>query len=337
MSDELLEKMRFVAGDTQVATFDAQTLAEDFLGDTVTANVLAMGYAWQHGFVPVGLAAMQQAIKLNGVAVETNLLAFSLGRLAAADPEALERLRDAPSEHAEAESLDALIERAKTHLSGYQNAAWAARFDALVQRVRAREQAMPASDAALPLTRAVASSLLKLMSYKDEYEVARLYTDGRFRRQLEDQFEGDVRLEFHMAPPLLSRPKDGQPPRKVVLGAWMMPAMRWLAKAKLLRGGAFDVFGYTQERRTERALIERFERRVAELLETLNAENAETARQIAALPLSIRGFGHVKLANLALANAREAELLHRFAPQRYPKPERAGAAGQFKGIAVVSR
>jgi indolepyruvate ferredoxin oxidoreductase len=336
MSDELLEKMRFVAGDGQVATFDAQTLAEDFLGDTVTANVLAMGYAWQHGFVPVGLAAMQQAIRLNGVAVETNLLAFSLGRLAAADPAALERLRDAPSEHAGAESVDALIERARTHLSGYQNAAWAARFDALVQRVRVREQAMSASDAALPLTRAVATSLLKLMSYKDEYEVARLYTDGRFRRQLDDQFEGDVRLEFHMAPPLLSRPKNGQPPRKVVLGAWMMPAMRWLAKAKVLRGSAFDLFGHTEERRTERALIGRFERRVDELLDTLSADNAETARQIAALPLSIRGFGHVKLANLALANAREAELLHRYAPQRYPKPERAGAAGQFKGIAVVS-
>ncbi len=337
MSDELLEKMRFVAGDAQVATFDAQTLAEDFLGDTVTANVLAMGYAWQHGFVPVGLAAMLQAIKLNGVAVETNLLAFSLGRLAAADPAALERLRDTPSEHAEQESIDALIERAKTHLSGYQNAAWADRFDALVQRVREREQAMPESDPGLPLTRAIATSLLKLMSYKDEYEVARLFTDGHFRRQLEDQFEGDVRLEFHMAPPLLSRPKNGQPPRKVVLGAWMMAAMAWLAKAKALRGSVFDVFGHTEERRTERALIERFERRVDELLDTLNADNAETARQIAALPLSIRGFGHVKLANLALANAREAELLHRYAPQRYPKPERAGAAaGQFKGIAVVS-
>ena len=336
MSDALLEKMRFVAGDAQVATFDAQTLAEDFLGDTVTANVLAMGYAWQHGFVPVGLAAMQQAIKLNGVAVETNLLAFSLGRLAAADPAALERLRDAPSEHDEAESIDALIERAKNHLGGYQNAAWADRFGALVQRVREREQSMPAGDPALPLTRAVATSLLKLMSYKDEYEVARLFTDGRFRRQLEDQFEGDVRLEFHMAPPLLARPKNGQAPRKVVLGAWMMTAMAWLAKGKVLRGGKFDLFGYTQERRTERALIERFERRVGELLDTLSADNLETARQIAALPLSIRGFGHVKLANLALANAREAELLHRFAPQRYPKPARAGEAGQFKGIAVVS-
>jgi len=336
MSDELLEKMRFVAGDAQVSTFDAQTLAEDFLGDTVTANVLAMGYAWQHGFVPVGLAAMQQAIKLNGVAVETNLLAFSLGRLAAVDPAALERLRDVPSARPESESVDALIERAKAHLSGYQNAAWAERFEARVQRVREREQALTPGDPALPLTRAVSASLLKLMSYKDEYEVARLYTDGRFRRQLEDQFEGDVRLEFHMAPPLLARPKNGQPPRKIVLGPWMMRAMSWLARGKRLRGTALDVFGYTQERRTERALIERFERRIGELLEGLGSDNADTARQIAALPLSIRGFGHVKLANLALANAREAELLHRFAPQRYPKPARASEAGQFKGIAVVS-
>jgi len=357
--DALLEKMRFVAGDAQVGTFDAQTLAEDFLGDTVTANVLAMGYAWQHGFVPVGLAAMQQAIRLNGVAVETNLLAFALGRMAAAEPQALQRLREASGDEPAAETLEALIARAKAHLTGYQNAAWADRFEATVRRVQQREQALAASpdtarDAALPLTRAVAQSLLKLMSYKDEYEVARLYTDGRFRHQLADQFEGDdIRLEFHMAPPFLARPKNGQPPKKIVLGPWLLGAMKWLAKGKALRGSAFDVFGRTEERRTERELIVRFERRVDELLVDLagpgdgaasthdddgKLDRLAIAQQIAALPLTIRGFGHVKLANLALARAREAELLHRYAPERYPKPERASAlAGQFKGIAVVPR
>ncbi|HKX42609.1 MAG TPA: indolepyruvate ferredoxin oxidoreductase family protein, partial [Burkholderiaceae bacterium] len=354
MSDALLAKMRFVAGDEQVATFDAQTLAEDFLGDTVTANVLAMGYAWQHGFVPVGLAAMQQAIRLNGVAVETNLLAFALGRMAAAEPQALQRLREAPADEPADETLEALLARAKAHLTGYQNAAWAQRFEATVRRVQECEQALLASRASsasstaasvLPLTRTVAQSLLKLMSYKDEYEVARLYTDGRFRHQLAEQFEGDdIRLEFHMAPPFLARPKNGQPPKKIVLGPWLMRAMKWLAKGKVLRGGAFDVFGRTEERRTERELIARFERRIDELLEGLDVADAAsgdplaTALQIAALPLSIRGYGHVKLANLALARAREAELLHRYAPDRYPKPERAtAAAGQFKGIAVVAR
>ena len=241
-----------------------------------------------------------------------------------------------------------MIARAKSHLTGYQNAAWADRFEATVRRVQTREQALLSSRSAsvdahgLPLTRTVASSLLKLMSYKDEYEVARLYTDGRFQHQLAEQFEGDrIKLEFHMAPPFLARPKNGQPPKKIVLGPWLMGAMRWLAKGKALRGGMFDIFGRTEERRTERGLIERFERCVDELLGELHDAPPEDklaiAQQIAALPLTVRGYGHVKLANLALARAREAELLHRYAPERYPKPERSAAPGQFKGIAVVSR
>ncbi|HWH83888.1 MAG TPA: DUF6537 domain-containing protein, partial [Burkholderiaceae bacterium] len=200
------------------------------------------------------------------------------------------------------------------------------------------EAACAGHDEALPLARTVAKSLLKLMSYKDEYEVARLYTDGAFQRQLADQFEGDLTLEFHMAPPLLARPKNGQPPKKIALGAWMLPAMRVLAKGKALRGGVLDPFGYTAERRTERALIGQFERRVDELIASLDAARLGVAMQIAALPLAMRGYGHVKLANIALARVREAELLHRFDPQRYPKPPTAAAqAGQFRGIAVVSR
>ncbi len=199
----------------------------------------------------------------------------------------------------------------------------------------ARTQA--GSDAGLPLSRAVARSLMKLMSYKDEYEVARLYTDGSFQRQLADQFEGDVKLEFHMAPPLLARPKNGQPPRKIALGAWMLPMMKLLAKGKALRGSRLDLFGHTEERRMERGLVTQFERRVDELLADLNADRLADAIRIAALPMSMRGYGHVKIANVALARAREAELLHRFMPARYPKPMSAPTAGQFRGIAVVSR
>ena len=331
----LLAKMRFAAGDGQVETFDAQALAEEFLGDTVTANIVAMGYAWQRGLVPIGLPAMQRAIELNGVAVENNLLSFALGRLAAGNPAALrEEAVAAPRD----DTLDGLIARGVVHLTGYQNAAWAQRFEATVRRVQRVEQSLAGHDAALPLACAVARSLTKLMSYKDEYEVARLYTDGGFQRQLAEQFEGDLKLEFHMAPPLLARPKNGQPPKKIALGAWMLPLMTWLAKGKALRGSWLDVFGHTDERRMERELIAQFERRVDELLADLTAERLPVAVQIAALPLSMRGYGHVKIANVALARAREAELLHRFMPDRYPKPTAATpTAGQFRGIAVVSR
>jgi indolepyruvate ferredoxin oxidoreductase len=331
----LLAKMRFAAGDAFVETFDAQSLAEEFLGDTVTANILAMGYAWQRGLIPIGLPAMQRAIELNGVAVESNLLSFALGRMAAGNPAALRDEVVTPPEDA---TLAGLLARGVAHLTGYQNAAWAQRFEAAVRRVERAESACAGHDATLPLARAVARSLMKLMSYKDEYEVARLYTDGSFQRQLADQFEGDVKLEFHMAPPLIARPKNGQPPKKIALGAWMLPLMKLLARGKALRGSVFDVFGHTEERRMERELVTQFERRIDELAAQLSADNVAVATQIAALPLSMRGYGHVKIANVALARVREAELLHRFAPDRYAKPVAAPAtAGQFRGIAVVAR
>ncbi|MBO9513181.1 MAG: indolepyruvate ferredoxin oxidoreductase family protein [Variovorax sp.] len=332
----LLEKMRFVAGRDQVETFDAQTLAEEFLGDTLASNILATGHAWQRGLIPLSLEALTRAIELNGVAVAANLMAFSLGRLAAGAPEAIEGLRHTTPPRAEDESLDALVARARSHLTGYQNAAWAERFAARVRVLREREAALAGGDPSLPVTRNAARSLLKLMSYKDEYEVARLYSDGTFRRKLEEQFEGDVKLEFHMAPPLLSRPKNGQPPAKMRLGAWMLPAMKWLARGKRLRGTGFDPFGHTEERKLERALIGQFESRLDELMNELSPENQKLAAQIAAVPMTIRGYGHVKLANLALARGREAELLHRFSPARYPRPLADAKAGQIRGIAVVA-
>ncbi|MBL8325700.1 MAG: indolepyruvate ferredoxin oxidoreductase family protein [Rubrivivax sp.] len=344
--DAMLAKLRFAAGDERVETFDAQALAIDFLGDTVTANVLAMGHAWQRGLIPVSLAAMCRAIELNGVAVEANLLAFSLGRLAAADPAACERLREGHAdEPVAAETLEALIERHAAFLTDYQDAAWAGRYRRAVAAAREAEAGIVRGGAggevaAMPFTRAVAMSLAKLMAYKDEYEVARLYTHGDFARQLGEQFEGELKLEFHMAPPLIARPgPNGEPPKKMKLGAWMLPAMRGLARGKRLRGTALDFFGRTEERRMERELIVRFESRAAELaamLPQLDAERRALVVQVAQLPLSMRGFGHVKLANVALARTREAELLHRLDPARYPAPPRAGArAGQFKGVAVV--
>ena len=346
----LLEKMKFVAGAEQVQTFDAQTLAEEVLGDTVTANILALGLAWQRGLVPLSLAALTRAIELNGVAVPANLQAFALGRLAAADPAGLRALRagsdasplpvigDGESVVADTgQPVDALIRQLAAHLRAWQNNAWAERFEARVRRVMQAEQAL-GGDPQLPLTRTVARSLARLMSYKDEYEVARLYSDPAFRAGLEQQFEGELELSFHLAPPLLSRPRGGQPPRKITVGAWLLPVMRLLAHGKRLRGSWLDLFGYTEERRIERGLIAAFEARVDELLSTLSTDQLALAVQIAALPQSVRGFGHVKLANLAVARAREAELMHRWDPARYERPVPAVAkAGQFRGIAVVSR
>ncbi|WP_374666105.1 indolepyruvate ferredoxin oxidoreductase family protein [Ramlibacter sp.] len=334
----LLEKLRFAAGAERVETLDAQALAEAFLGDSIYSNIVALGAAWQRGLVPLSLAAMQRAIELNGVAVPSNRLAFSLGRLAEADAAALHALLEddaSPSSTTQPEPLDKLVARAMAHLTAWQDASWARRYADVVAMAREREEAL-GTDESLPFTRAVAQGLLKLMAYKDEYEVARLYTDGEFLHQLQHQFEGDFQLEFHMAPPLLSRPREGQPPRKLRLGGWMLPAMRVLALGRRLRGTALDVFGRTEERRTERALIETYRERVLSLLPALTPERLKTATEIALLPMTIRGFGHVKLANLALARAREAELLHRFDPAQYPQPERTREAGQIRGIRVTA-
>jgi indolepyruvate ferredoxin oxidoreductase len=333
---ELLEKLRFAAGADRVETLDAQALAETFLGDTIFSNIVALGFAWQRGLVPVGLDALLRAIELNGVGVENNKLALSLGRLAGADADGIAwLLRETPAAAPAPEHLDAIVARGVAHLTGYQDAAYARRYAQAVERVRARELEA-GGDASLPLTRTFAQALLKLMAYKDEYEVARLYTDGEFLRSLRHQFEGDVALEFYMAPPVISRAKGGQAPRKVRLGGWMLPAMKLLAQGRRLRGSFLDVFGRTEERRLERALIEAYVQRIDALLPALTPQRLKPACEIAALPLSMRGFGHVKLANVALARAREAELLHRFDPQAYPRPEPSRAAGQIRGIRVTT-
>jgi indolepyruvate ferredoxin oxidoreductase len=255
--------------------------------------------------------------------------------VAAAEPAALDRWLPPAPDDPQTEALDRLVQHGVSHLTGYQNAAYARRYAEFVGKVRERERQL-AADPDLPFTRAVARSLLKLMSYKDEYEVARLYTDGTFMRSLRQQFEGEFALEFHMAPPFLSRSKDGQPPRKIRLGGWLLPAMKLLAHGRVLRGTALDIFGKTEERRLERRLIRDYTQRVESLLPLLNAERLRLATEIAALPLSMRGFGHIKIANVAVARAREAEMLHRLDPVAYPRPTAAPVAGQIRGIAITA-
>ncbi|HUN93357.1 MAG TPA: indolepyruvate ferredoxin oxidoreductase family protein [Burkholderiaceae bacterium] len=309
--DALLQKMQHAAGGERIFATDAQAIAERLLGDTLPSNIVMLGAAYQRGLLPVGEAALLRAIELNGVAVENNKLAFGLGRLAVAAPAALRRLEGEPSTPA-ADSLFAeggLVARRQAFLAAYQDEALARRYRTLVDRVQAREQATcPTSTA---LTEAVARSYAKLLAIKDEYEVARLYTDGEFMAALSSQFASWKRIDFHMAPPLLSRARNGARPRKWKLGPWLMPAMRVLASLRRLRGSALDVFGHTEERRLERRLAVDFESLVEEVLRVLTAENHATAVKIARVPERIRGYGHVKLASIATARAQWQDLTNR--------------------------
>jgi len=301
-------------GDGRASFLDATDLATRLLGDAIATNMFMLGFAWQQGLVPVSLAAIQRAIELNEVAVEANKRALAWGRYAAHDPAAVERIaRPAEvvplGEHI-SRNLDELIERRVKQLTEYQNAAYAARYRALVERVREAESA---NVGGTQLAEAVARYYAKLLAYKDEYEVARLYTDGRFAKKIAQVFEGDPRLTFHLAPPLLAKldPLTGVP-KKMKFGPWMMTALRVLAPLKRLRGTALDVFGRSEERRTERALIEEYEHAVNVLLDHLSRENHALAVEIASLPEHIRGFGHVKAKSIVEARKKRHDLLARY-------------------------
>jgi indolepyruvate ferredoxin oxidoreductase len=254
--------------------------------------------------------SLMRAIELNDVAVEQNKAAFEWGRQAAHDWARVKALL-APAQVIEfkpRDTLDHLLRRRVAFLTDYQNAAYAQRYEAFVRRVQQAEAAaLGAGKTALAET--VARQLFKLMAYKDEYEVARLYTDGAFRQKLAEQFEGDFTLRFHLAPPLLAKKNAQGELVKQTYGPWMMKAFGLLARLKGLRGTAFDVFGYTEERRTERALIGEYQDAVEELIAGLGAQNHALAVQVAALPEGIKGFGHVKARYLAAVRQRWAELM----------------------------
>jgi len=323
-TERLKKTIAGAAGAEGVSFVDATAVATALLGNAIAANMFMLGYAYQQGTVPLGAAAIERAVELNGEAVAMNLAAFRLGRRAAFDPAWLAGIvgsLKAPTKVRElSTSLDEVIARRAAFLADYQDEAYANRYRALVERVRAAEAATVGEAGAL--TEAVAKSLHKLMAYKDEYEVARLYTDGNFDRQVAATFEGqNLRFEFHLAPPLLARkdPVTGVP-RKMTFGPWMLKAFRLLAKARRLRGTPLDVFGYTHERRTERALITEFEGRIEEILTRLTPANHAVAVGLANIPQKIRGFGHIKERNLATARQEEAGLLERFRSPQAPLP-----------------
>jgi len=297
-----------VGGASGADFVDATKLATALMGDSIATNLFLMGYAWQKGRIPLTEASLMRAIELNGVAVASNKKSFLWGRRAAVDFKRVERTAT-PTQAVLVQmpqSLDNVIKKRVDFLTAYQDAAYAGVYLDLVERVRAAETAVSMGNR---LSMAVAKYYFKLMAYKDEYEVARLYTDGRFLESVKSQFEGDVKLKFNLAPPMFAKKNAKGELVKREFGAWMFGAFRLLAKLKGLRGGAFDVFGYTAERRMERALIAEYRQMIEALLPSLTAASHADAVELASLPEQIRGFGHVKEKAVETFRLRKAELL----------------------------
>jgi len=336
-SDSLQRDIDTACMPGQVDTVDAAELAVGLLGDAIYANPLMMGYAYQKGWIPLERESLLRAIELNGQQVENNKAAFAWGRRAAQDLPAVQQLiapagtaaedaaatgaeiielrRGAPHAGGDAQptrrlpaDLTALVGRRERFLADYQNKAYARRYADFVEHVATAELSATGTTR---LAQAVARNYFKLMAYKDEYEVARLYSDGVFLRRIAEQFEGDWKLKFHLAPPGLSRHDADGHLVKRAYGPWMMKAFGVLGKMRFLRGTPFDPFGYTKERRTERALVKEYRETIAALLPGLGRGNLETAVALANLPEEIRGYGHIKEAAIDKAQAKRLDLLRR--------------------------
>lgn len=299
-----------VGSENLVSFIEATQLATDLMGDSIMANLFLLGYAFQKGNLPLTATSIIEAIRLNNVAIQDNITAFNWGRLAATSPEMVhqfvENSKPIEADHLISQTVEEMIERRIAFLTGYQDTAYAARYKEWMTKVRAVEEAVKSDQ----FTKVAAQTLYRLMAYKDEYEVARLYTDGTFKRRLREQFEGPVKLQFHLAPPLLARhdPKTGEL-QKMTFGPWIFTAFKFLAKFKKLRGTKLDVFGYTDERKMERKLITIFEETLDKLLQTLSLSNLALGCEICEAFQSIRGFGHVKLQNYKDAMAKIEKLM----------------------------
>ncbi|NVK19151.1 MAG: indolepyruvate ferredoxin oxidoreductase family protein [Methylocystaceae bacterium] len=298
--------------------FDASHLATKLLGDSIGSNLFVVGYAFQKGLIPIAEESLLKAIELNGVAIDFNKRAFNLGRWAAHDMDKLTALVEDENPQFIHTNLEELIKHRMKHLTAYQDEAYANRYLAMIERVKKAESELGLGSE--QLTKSAAHVLAKLMSYKDEYEVARLYSDPAFKQKLAEQFEDGYKLTFHLAPPLLSdkETKTGHLIKKEY-GPWMLSVFKFMAKFKHLRGGKFDIFGKTAERRMERELISEYMGVLEELCQNLHVDNLELAVQIADLPRDIRGFGHVKEKAVKEVKAKEADLLARF-KKGDPKP-----------------
>ncbi len=286
---------------------DFARVARFISGDEIMTNILMVGYACQRGLIPLGCEAIERAIDLNGVAIDDNLAAFRCGRLYAAESERVERVlaRSSEAGEPEPEGLDALIRSRAEYLTAYQNEALAERYRQRLQQVRraCRDQGVSDEPA-----RVVARQYFRVLGYKDEYEVARLYSDGSFARQLQAEFSGDYRIRYHLAPPLLAGRDAAGRPLKRAFGGWMGAVFRLLARCKGLRGTAFDPFGYSSDRRSERRLIDDFEALVDRWLPLLDATTADQIGEIWSSFADIRGFGPVKKASIKRVQRKISEL-----------------------------
>ena len=315
MEDEVREAL----GAGNAAFIDGTRLATALMGDAIATNLFMLGFAYQKGLVPVASEAILRAIELNGTAIEMNKTTFGWGRRAACDPAAVEAVSQPATAHSEhrreSRNLDEVIERRVRFLTDYQDEGYARRYRELVERTRQAEGAVTGGSSARAeaLTEAVARGYFRLLAYKDEYEVARLFTDGRFAQDVNAAFEGEFKLSFHFAPPLFARidPVSGEP-RKRRFGPWVRPLLKLLARMKGLRGTPIDPFGRSAERRLDRALIAEYEATLADLLGALDRDNHAVAVEIAVLAQRVRGFGPVRSRAVQETRARQAELLDVF-------------------------
>jgi indolepyruvate ferredoxin oxidoreductase len=303
--------VRDAVGAANVGALDADQLAVQLVGDSLYTNPLMLGYAWQQGKVPLAHASLMRAIELNNVQVENNKLAFEWGRRAAHDLAAVQSLLK-PAQVIEfvkkSVNLDDMVARRVEFLTAYQSAAYAQQYRSYVDKARNAEAPLNSKK----LTEAVARYLFKLMAYKDEYEVARLQSDPAFIAGIAAQFEGDYKLHYHLAPPLTSKKNAAGELQKSSFGPWMLTGFKWLAKLKGLRGTPLDLFGYTAERKGERALIGEYRASIDEVLTKLDASNLALATEIARLPEEIRGYGHVKERHLKAVRPKWAALMNQW-------------------------
>jgi indolepyruvate ferredoxin oxidoreductase len=302
-SEQCVAMITQAVGAEGVGVFNADAVATKLMGDSIFINPMILGYAWQKGWVPLALDSIMRAMELNNVAIEQNKIAFTWGRRAAHDWASVERLLTPAQVIAmpnKRDSVDSLVARRVELLTAYQNAAYAGEYKAFVDRV--------ATKGNKTLTEAVAKYLYKLMAYKDEYEVARLHTDTSFLNKIAAQFEGDYTLNYHLAPPLIAKKNDKGQLVKQKFGPSMLTGFKLLAKLKGLRGTALDIFGYSAERKMERALIGEYKASMEEVLGLLTADNAAVAVEIARIPELIKGYGHVKERNVQAARVKWASL-----------------------------
>ena len=319
-SDACAGEIAKAVGAHHVGAFNADVAASKLMGDSIYTNPMMLGFAWQKGWIPLGLESLMRAIELNAVAVDNNKAAFEWGRRAAHDWASVEKLL-APAQVVEfkkRETLDTLVARRVEFLTGYQDAAYAGTYAQFVEKVQRAEAGLGKTT----LAETVARNLFKLMAYKDEYEVARLHTRMGFREKIDAQFEGDYKVHYHMAPPLTARRNEKGELQKKKFGPAMYAGLRVLSTLKGLRGTMFDIFGRTAERRAERALIGEYRRSIEQVLASLGADNHALALEIARIPEQIKGFGHVKERNLATARAQWDRLM-----QRVGEPRSAAGRG----------